>query len=736
MTLLDYPGHFVAFLAVVVMVAATIAAFRTSQLQTTGRRIARPVLMALQIAVVLSLVGILCDPSRERSTAIYGSNAVLTVFDTSKSMSITEDGQQTRLDRALGCFTECLRSDEPRGLQYKVYGFDAHLYHCGSPSLLRRWGTQTNLHNALSELMDFASQASNPESAGRDAKSTIGLAGVVIFTDGQSLDKNPQSYPVLAGDGLPVVFVGVGSRKPSGDISVASISAPARVWVDSAYTLTSEITNTRPSNNPITLELLCDGQLAETRLIGPGQFTTTTDGHAQASVEFTIPVSQLGTQLLTVRAKPHRDETTTANNSRSVTVEATEQEPLSVLLYSQWAGFDIGKIRQTLVWNKQIHLDFGFDVVKDPSLSEQFRQSGGYVKLPRDREEYSRYDVIILGPCDLSQMSPDQLDGLYRFVTERGGGLLFLPGPAVTSLASWHDDKGSALLPVILNEQEARLWPPRPDEIEVTFEAAALHLFDPDTFEQQGELLSPYYNVATVKPAALTLAAIGDAPLIAMHRLGRGRVCLLNAGKLFRLYREDQQGGALTDMLSGLLAQLGRTTAQGPGIDLFVERATDNSRRAVFNAHILDEDFRAVDTANVLLSVSDDVVAMKPLGHGHYGAELDLNDAQSVVATVQAECAGVFLGRRVVAVNLPPVQDEMSDVRLDEGFLRALAAQTGARYVHIDDFDKRVAGMFVAGRQVGTTRAIRSAWPTWPLLAILCLLLTVKWFLRRAVGLV
>ena len=78
----------------------------------------------------------------------------------------------------------------------------------------------------------------------------------------------------------------------------------------------------------------------------------------------------------------------------------------------------------------------------------------------------------------------------------------------------------------------------------------------------------------------------------------------------------------------------------------------------------------------------------------------------------------------------------MSDVRLDESFLRALAAQTGAKYIHVDDLDDHAAAAFAPGRQVGTVQTVRSTWPTWPLLTALCLLLTVKWFLRRAIGLV
>jgi hypothetical protein len=109
---------------------------------------------------------------------------------------------------------------------------------------------------------------------------------------------------------------------------------------------------------------------------------------------------------------------------------------------------------------------------------------------------------------------------------------------------------------------------------------------------------------------------------------------------------------------------------------------------------------------------------------------------QSVVATAQAERNGTFLGERTIAANLPPIRDEMSETDLDEPFLKALAQRLGAKYLHIDDVDSQIARAFTAKQQIGATQEVTSAWPRWPLLLLLCLLLSIKWFLRRSIGLV
>ncbi len=720
MTLVDYPGHFVAMTIALLLAAVTFLGFHCPEPRTPGRKPYRWLLMLLQYATIVVLLLIVWNPSRWHSAKVYQQNAVLAVFDTSRSMSIADDKEPSRLDKALQRFAQRFDLGEPGGPRYKVYGFDRHTYHCGAPSLLRRWGERTDLHSVFTLLSDLDPAAEQRREA-----------GVVIFTDGQTLDNDPRRYPSVARDDLPVVLVGVGAREPERDIAVTSVAAPARIWVDTASAATVTIEGTNLSGAAATVELRCDDQLIGTRHLDADALAA-----GQAELEFAIGPQALGSHVLTAEAKCRQAETNVTNNLRATSFEVAQERRLNVLLYTQWANFDIGKIRQALAWDKRIDLDLAFDVIKDPALSKKAATVGGYVKLPRYKEGFFAYDVIILGPCDLSQFTTAQLDGLYRFVADRGGGLLLLPGPTVTSLAAWNDERGNALLPVVLNEQETRLWPPRPDAINVTFEAEIGRVFDPQAFANQDYALSPYHDVALVKPASTTLAKAQDAPLASAHRLRRGRVCLLNTAKLFTLYQENRQGGLLSEVISGLIGYLGRTPARGAGIELFVERAVDNAKHAVFSAYALDKEFTPVDRANVLLTVGDRVIAMKPLGQGRYSAETDQGYSQSVVATVQAESNGAFLGERTIATSLPPIEDEMSDVHLDEPFLRELARTAGARYVHIDDLDERVAKVFVPKQQVGTTETVASAWPRWSLLLALCVLLSINWFLRRAIGLV
>jgi len=717
-----YPGHLVAAILLLASAGLVLVIFRSRELRTPERNKYRRLLMAVQYATILSLLVILWDPSAWRTKPEFARNAVLALFDTSESMSVADEGRLARLDKAVNRFAECFEAHGAMGPEYRICGFDGHAYHCGSAELLRRWGSQTNLHETFSLIADYAAH---------DAP-----AGVVVFTDGQAEDKDPRRYLPLQRDNLPVLLVGVGSRRPSADVAIQSLCAPASVWVDTTFTAAVTVAATTVMSDPVTLELLCDGIVVDSRQLRREQFDSSRAGPPEVTVEFKVPAQRLGPQVLTARVRPCHGEINLANNSRSASVEVTQERRLQVLLYSQWATFDIGKVRQALAWDKRIHVDLGFDVIRQQGLADLAAQAPGHVQLPETVAGFYQYDVIILGPCDLDGLANVQREGLYNFVAERGGGLLLLPGRSVTSLAGWRDERAEAMLPVLFGRDHARVWPPRPDAIDLTFEAQVGRVFEPNAFAPPGQPISPYYEIAGVKPASTVLAAVGDVPIVAAHRIGRGRVCLFNASKLFMLYREDRQGGALSELVCGLVAYLGRTPARGAGVELFAERAADAPRRVTFNAYVADRMFHPVAGANVLLTVSDRTVSMEPTGRGYYRTTLDWGPAQSVVATVQAESNGSFLGERTIAANLPPLRDEMSCVDLDEPFLQALAKRTGARYLHIDEIDRKTAEVFVPKHQVGVSETVNSIWPKWPVLLLLCLLLSAGWFVRRAIGLV
>jgi len=743
----DYPGHIIAALLLIVSAVLIFFAFRCGELQKAARRSYKWPLMVLQYAAIVILLLILWNPSRSKMSETLSRNSVLAFFDTSQSMSVVEDGRVNRLDKALDIFQEKFYPLDADSPDYKVFGFDRQTYHSGASDFLRRWGSQTDMHSLLAVMGNYdleeksfdsksVENSDSETSAGKESR----VVGAVIFTDGRADDNNISAYLPLRRKDFQVAVIGVGSRERQTDIAIKSINAPSRIAIDTAYTIQVVISARNFQNQPVTIELLKDNYVVDSKQIDAGAFTRNrrrSDSSAQdATVEFTIGAERVGSYSFSARAKAIEHETNLANNVRSTMVDFVEETRLKVLLYSQVASFDIGKLRQVLARDQKIELELGLDVIRRPILAKNVAEAFGYAGLPDNRRGFNQYDIIILGPCELDALADAQIAGLYSFVVDRGGGLILLPGKAEFGPAEWTNKKVKALVPVIFDAGNPTIWPSSPGQIELTVEAVDGKLLDRGSLRDIDGQVFPYYRIVSAKPASTTLAKIKETPVISVHRVGRGRVCLLNISRLFSLYREDLQGGWLYKMMAGLTAHLGRVTAREAAIELFAERAAGQANKIKFEAYVCDNSFVPVAGANVLLNMRDDVLRMNQVERGYYVAEVENVQDQSIVAMAQAEFNGVFLGEKTIAVNLPPVKTEMTNVELDEIFLRELAGKLNGRYFYADDVDGDTAKMFEAQMSVGSSRRMTSIWPAWPLLIVLCIVLSVSWLLRRAIGLV
>jgi hypothetical protein len=731
-------------------------AFRSWKLQNVKSKTYRLLLALLQYIAVVILLLILWNPSYLGQKETLAKNSVLVLFDTSKSMSLIEDGDMTRLDKSLEVFSKKFQPSKPQRPDYKIFGFDRKAYHSGSASLLRRWGSQTNMQSVLELLgkYDTATMPTyekkmgqsnpmgqeNPDKTEPSPESRV--VGAVVFTDGQAEDKNVRRYTPLANKDFQVILIGVGSKISQKDVAIKSVSTPARVTIDTAYNVEVVVAGRNLQNESVVVELLKDGHVIASRQL----FTDTLSqgerrrlslllAAGSAKVNFVIGADRLGGHTLTARAKALEHEINLSNNVRNAMIEVVEQGRLRVLFYSEIANFDVGKVRQVLARDSRIHLDLALDMIKENALSRKAKKTCGYVKLPTELNEFN-YDVIILGPCAMDKLPDAQVEGLYRFVVERGGGLILLPGRDEYGPARWRNEKIKALMPVLLGAGTTGNYSRDKGQIELTLEGIDSKVTSPENLGDHDQPVAPYYRTIDKKPAATVLATAKNHPIAVVHRVGRGRVCLLNAASLFRWYHEDNNGGLLQEFMSGLTAYVGRITGIGSTIELFAQQVDDRSDKVEFHAYVCDKYFEPVTAANVLLSVADQVLIMNQIGKGYYVSETENIEGKAIIATVQAELNGSFLGEKTIAVNLPPSRNEMDNTELDSRFLQSLGQQIGARYFDIDSMDESVAELFKATRSVGSTTYMTSAWPRWWLLGLSCLLLSICWFVRRAIGLV
>ncbi len=725
----DYPGHFVATIILAVAAMLVFLSFRSPELQKTKYKFLRVLLVGTRFLAIVILILILWNPSRSEIAETFSRNNVLVLFDTSESMSVVEKAKKTRLDSTIKIFDDKFLSTGTERPDFKILGFDNDVYHSGSTQLLRRWGNHTNLRKILETLgkYDIAQTVENNFSP-----SSTETKGAIIFTDGQADDQRVETYQSLLRRDFPILIVGVGSRENGTDVEIKTIKAPVKALIDSIYDVEAVVAANNLTDDSITIELLRDNLVVDSVKVPKEEFAKNKD----VSVKFTVGADNLGSHNLSARANTTENEVNQANNIQSTFVDVVDNDELKVLYYAQAAEFNVGKLREALSLDPRIHLDFCLDAIKSASHASQVIQKMKYARLPETQKEFNGYDIIILGNICLDELSNKQIDGLYNFVVRKGGGLVLLPGRGDYGPAEWRNQKARLLLPVIFDPNESKLWPPDPERIELTSEAEKGIVLSPEEIPMYDFTVSPFYNIEKVKPASTTLAVSANKPLIILQRIGKGRVCLLNISKLFSWYREDKKGGWLYSLMSALTSYLGQTPGSSGNIELFAERKYSGSNTVRFTAYVRDNSFSPVEQANVLLSFNDQVYAMEPSGSGYYVSEIDDVQSDRIVAAAQAETGGVYLGEKPIAVSLPARKNEMSNTKFNEQFLQALAKQINGTYIYADDIDNETVKLFDAQTQTGHTRQIISIWPGWLLWGILCMLLTIEWFIRRVKGLV
>jgi len=98
----DYPGHLIAAALFAAAGILLFLAYRTEIVRKAGAwRWALTVLQYLCVAIILLIIW---DPSVPTEAESRSRNTVLAIFDTSESMSSTDQEASSRLDKALEIF--------------------------------------------------------------------------------------------------------------------------------------------------------------------------------------------------------------------------------------------------------------------------------------------------------------------------------------------------------------------------------------------------------------------------------------------------------------------------------------------------------------------------------------------------------------------------------------------------------------------------------------------------------
>lgn len=750
------------------------------------RAIGRPwriVLAGVRALVFVLIVLMLLEPVLAVEATLRVPRRVLVLLDRSESMTLPNGSEGagptsaaaasaggsstpgTRIDAARALLQEA--GDEGGALKQLAASHRLHLYGFGdSVQAVATLDPDVEARSASTPL-DLSGLTSLPPDA---AATRLGSAvldaatgqsevdAVVLFTDGASTGGTElgAAARVLEQRGVPVFIVGFGQPDPP-DVRVASMVVQDTLFSEDTAPVRVAFDSTGFDGQEADLVLSLDGEETQRRRVklqGGSQFER---------FEITPP-DRSGNLQIDANIEPAEGETVVANNQAARTVRVLN-EKIHVLYVEGKPRWEYRYLRAVLKRDRR--LDVRFLITRgDPDLAAYDPQ---YIaRFPEDAEGAFKYDLVILGDVPASYFTALQLDRLVELVRDRSASLLMIAGHRYAPL-TYAGTPIEQLLPVTIGRSGFLPVPEglSPVVAEGAGEESMVQLLpSPEANALAWSLVRPLDRIAdvTAKPAATLLLTLprnalgggggADAreyPLIAWHRVGSGKAMYVGTDALWRL--RFKRGDTLHARFWGQATQflaLSRLLGANKRVQIGSDRreAEAGDRVEVF-ATVLDEAYEPVEATNYTLTI-------ERTDAGDEDAVAAASSSQQLTLTPVPGQPGFFRGSfvpdaagRYTILSPLEAREDASEVQLDitaspvelrdpalrEAPLRALAEQTGGRYLTAAEF----AGLpDLVNHEPQTTdvRTQRDLFDLPILFVLLVLLLGVEWFARRRMSLV
>jgi uncharacterized membrane protein len=365
-------------------------------------------------------------------------------------------------------------------------------------------------------------------------------SAIVVLTDGQTTEGEPLSKAaeLAARKDVPIYTIGVGSAEPARDVELTELLVDDVVFVDDAVRFQAKLLARGFQGEKVTVRLKelepgsRDPQKA--REIESTELDAPASGHP-ARVELVYHPKTTGERTFIMEVDPRPRELQKDNNriERSITVR---KEKLKVLYVDTEPRYEFRYLKNYLERDETIDLNIVL-LSSDPAYSQQDRSA--LSTFPATKDALFAYDVVLFGDADTSFMSQSQMQNLVEFVTEKGGGVLFVAGELFNPL-SYRGTPLELLLPIELADARnptavgTTVNSFRP---ELTLEGRASPIFrfgdneaaSAEIWDKLPELFW-YFEAPRKKPAALVLAehptvigSDGKLPLVVYQFLGQGK---------------------------------------------------------------------------------------------------------------------------------------------------------------------------------------------------------------------
>lgn len=700
------------------------------------------VLVALRAATLTAILLLLFRPTALLPPVGERQQIVPVLVDISRSMRMADADGTTRIARAAALLRDDLLPVLSRQYRTELLAVGDALEPAAIDALAPRAG-RSDLTGALAGVRErFRGQR---------------VAGVVLLSDGA--DTAPSMSAGRQGDAAPwpVFAIGVGSVSGLRDREVLGVAAGDQRLDHASVDLQVSLMSSGFGRQPFPLHVLANGRLIENRRIAPSA-----DGSPIEQRVTVFPDPRHPT-VYTAEIPAEDGEPVTENNARSILVSPAGRKR-RLLVIEGAPGFEHTFVRRAWAADPGLEVDSVVRKGKDASGSHTFliqaegsRAPALTSGFPARREDLYAYDAVVISNVEGDFFTRAQLTMVADFVSERGGGLLVTGGRSFAT-------RGMAgtpiepVLPVELDERRSGLT--RASLLSAGPANGLVITTDGETHPimRLGASGEETRRKWAALPALAATAPLGDArpgavvlavapapggtvfPVVAVQRYGRGRSMVFGGEASWRWRMLTDS----TDRSHELFwRQAARWLAEDAPdqVSIATVEAPQPGDPVSIDVDTRDATFAPVADASVEATLELPGGERQPLVFRRVASQTGRHtsvfrpDREGLYhVSIAARRGGAALGTTDRWVYVGGGDREFVDPRLNEGFLRRAARESGGRYVRASDASRLIGWLQEAARQ-NAPPVQRDLWHEPSALAALIVLLSAEWTLRRMWGL-
>ena len=602
-----------------------------------------------------------------------------------------------------------------------------------------------------------------------EGEKDVALSGLILVSDGRDTSELERKQVVqrLAGLGVPVHTVMVGSERRPRDLAVAHIDAPESVFEDDTPLVTGTIQTFGFENEEIEvfLDWLDDPER------DPLKQTIVADG-SLTDVAFSIEDLDLGRHHFRLRTAIQEDELRDDNNSRDLAIKVVDDRA-QVMLIENEGRWEFRYLTTALERDKRLtveHVLFEqpyLGVLNQPFFSTAL---DSVAKGDEEATRYADYDCVIIGDVSPRHMPLREWKELDKYVREEGGTLILTAGKNDFPM-SYRGTIVDGLMPVrgldVINLRGGgQTLPPqvRGFKMSITPDGERLPMFQlgDDLIESRriwAELPGHTWGItgkvkggATVYAAALrpgernTLKNERENAVIAQHYVGTGQVMWVGVDSTWRW--RFRVGDLYHHRFWGQVIRwaVGFKTSSGNSIvRLGLTPAVINENETTTVRARWDEQFARGNPELQAFALIESTTG------SNFRQRVELQPNAALPFTHEAELKDLDPGEYLVTIDIPDValneqppeetlivnevvSRELIDISSDRALLEEIAMVSGGRFVRLHEIGQLTEEFAEETETVSLHEEI-PLWSHWTVMVLFCGIAMTEWVTRKLNGL-